>query len=125
MGFINAPMFAQMSAFLKKFDSYGYKKIKCEELLETHAKANAGTMQVVALRLADVIGPYDESFRLWKYVTWIKTLLGLQTRLVDPDDKARVQARKIKYEQVKDTEKKLSITFSIDVVKTILRLIDT
>ena len=70
-------MLDQTGQFIKKFDSYGYKKIKCEELLKKYAMDNQNTIEIVALRLADVIGPYDESFRLWKYVTWIKVLLGL------------------------------------------------
>ena len=70
-----------MEIFLKDFDSYGYKKILCEELFAKHAAVNSNSIQFVALRLADVIGPYDETHRLWKYLTWMKTLLGQPTRL--------------------------------------------
>ena len=78
---VNPLMYSEMETFLKDFDSYGYKKILCEELFAKHAAQNNTTIEFVALRLADVIGPYDETHRLWKYVTWIKTLLGQPTRL--------------------------------------------
>ena len=69
-----------MSSYLREFDSYGYKKILCEELLAQHANSTTSnadqSLEIIALRLADVIGPYDESFRFWKYTTWIKALLG-------------------------------------------------
>ena len=73
------------------------------------------------MRLADVIGPYDESFRMWKYVTWIKTLLGQPTRLIDYQKVAiKEKGSKIRYEVPKDVERKLSLTFSVDVTKFIL-----
>ena len=57
------------------------------------------------LRLADVIGAYDESFRVWKYVTLLS----------DPG----YSSVKVSVE-VKDTITKLSFTFSSDVVRVIL-----
>ena len=118
---VNSEMIANMGKFLKKFDSYGYKKINCEDYLNAIARRNSNMMEVVAMRLADVIGPYDESFRLWKYVTWIKTLLGQPTRLIEDQKVAiRQKGSKIRYEVPKDIERKLSITFSVDVTKFIL-----
>lgn len=49
---------------LKKQDSYGFKKLLAETLLfKTHPR-------VLSLRLADVIGSFDETFRLWRLVLW-------------------------------------------------------
>jgi nucleoside-diphosphate-sugar epimerase len=60
------------------------------------------------LRLADVIGAFDESFRVWKYVTLLS----------DPD----YSSVKVGVE-VKDTMTKLSFTYSSDVVRVILACI--
>ena len=51
---------------LKKKDSYGYKKLQAEQ----HLIEALGKDKVLSLRLADVIGPYDDSCRFWKYLTW-------------------------------------------------------
>ena len=110
----------EMSSFLKDFDSYGYKKILCEERFADYAVNKDVTF--IALRLADVIGPYDESHRFWKYVTWMKALYGLPTRL-SAEQTAQVIENKIWYEP-KDATKKLSFTFSIDVVKFILAYLE-
>lgn len=49
---------------LKKQDSYGFKKLLAETLIiKTHPR-------VLSLRLADVLGPFDETFRLWRLVLW-------------------------------------------------------
>ena len=56
------------------------------------------------LRLADVIGAYDESFRVWKYVTLLS----------DPE----YSSVKVGVE-LKDTLTKLSFTYSSDVVRVI------
>ena len=108
-----------MGAFLKDFDSYGYKKIKCEELLCEYASVAGEAIEVVALRLADVLGPYDESLRLWKYTTWIKAHFRLPTRL-SAEEEDLVRTRRLYYEVPKDQEQKLSFTFSVDVVKFVL-----
>ena len=53
---------------LKQQDGYGFKKLRAESyLLKT---ASAEGFSVLSLRLADVIGPYDETFRFWKQVIW-------------------------------------------------------
>ena len=64
-----------MKGFLENLDCLGYHKMLCEEFFAQHAQEHE-ELEFVALRLADVVGPYDDSFRLWKYVTWMKTLLG-------------------------------------------------
>jgi len=59
----------KIRGFLKPLDSYGYKKIECENYLAT-VSAHRGNLKVTSLRLADVIGPFDDSWRFQKYVTW-------------------------------------------------------
>ena len=52
----------------QKRDKYGYNKLMAERAL----LAAAGPNQVaLALRLPDVIGPFDDTLRLWRYKLWI------------------------------------------------------
>ena len=74
------------------------------------------------MRLADVIGPYDETYRLWKYVTWMKALLGQSTRLSE-EQTVQMRGSKIKYEVPRDVEHKLSFTYSYDVANFITNYI--
>ena len=60
------------------------------------------------LRLPDVIGPFDETKRLMKYVAWMTS-----DHIPQP----------IGFEE-KDLQKKLSFVYSLDVVKVILQVID-
>ena len=53
---------------LRKADSYGDGKLEAEEALAAGLESNAG----VALRLPDVIGPFDDTFRLWAYWHWLR-----------------------------------------------------
>ena len=70
-----------------------------------------------------MIGPYDDSWRFWKYITWIKAKLGLPTKLNDAQSTQAI-SKKMFYEVPKDNERKLSFTFSVDVVKFILSYLD-
>jgi nucleoside-diphosphate-sugar epimerase len=53
---------------LKQRDSYGYHKLKCESYLKTRIQ----NKNYFILRLPDVIGSYDETYRIWNYIYWIK-----------------------------------------------------
>jgi len=55
---------------LKKKDPYGHYKFVGEEALVHYAKKDG--LNWVALRLADVIGPRDTTYRWWMYQLWIK-----------------------------------------------------
>ena len=79
---MTAQELANVNDFLKPLDSYGYKKIQCEEVLEEYANTHTNT-EVIALRLADVIGPFDDSARLWKYTTWMQALHGVELKYFD------------------------------------------
>ncbi len=60
----------------------------------------------IFLRLPDVIGPFDESFRVWSYLEWIKNS----------------HVHPVEFEKV-DTVRKLSFVARDDVNETILNLI--
>ena len=55
---------------LKKEERYAHDKLACEEVLEEERKSSG--LPYVALRLPDVIGPRDSSFRFWTYQLWIR-----------------------------------------------------
>ncbi|EDO45856.1 predicted protein [Nematostella vectensis] len=56
---------------LKKSEEYGHEKLACEEALRAQRKA--GGFPYVVLRLPDVVGPRDGSFRFWTYQLWVQT----------------------------------------------------
>ena len=55
---------------LKREEKYAHDKLACEEVLQQQRKE--GGFPYVALRLPDVIGPRDNSFRFWTYQLWIR-----------------------------------------------------
>ncbi|XP_046561287.1 uncharacterized protein LOC124270260 [Haliotis rubra] len=55
---------------LAEKDDYGHRKLQCEEELEKQ-RQNGG-FPYVSLRLPDVIGPRDNTYRWWIYQMWIK-----------------------------------------------------
>lgn len=91
---------------LKKQDSYGFKKLRGESYIVSQSKLHK--FKLTCLRLADVIGPYDETFRFWKYVAWA---LKSQECPMHLDRMA--------------SEKKLSFVFSKDVTTVIKKVLYT
>lgn len=90
---------------LKRRDSYGFEKLECEiELKNIFSKLTG--KNYIAFRLPDVIGSYDESYRLWYYMEWLK---------YSP-------LYPVEMEEV-DTVRKLSFVLKGDVVQTIMRII--
>lgn len=61
---------------LKREEKYAHDKLACEEVLEQERKS--GGFPYVALRLPDVIGPRDSSFRFWTYHLWIRIHKAIQ-----------------------------------------------
>jgi len=55
---------------LKHEDSYGHRKLECEEVLALHSEVDQD-VEIVSLRLADVLGPRDDTQRF--YATWLWT----------------------------------------------------
>ncbi|OEH77910.1 NAD dependent epimerase dehydratase family protein [Cyclospora cayetanensis] len=68
--FAQRPADAARADILARMDRYGHKKFLCEDHLKAFAVGSG--RQCVALRLADVIGPYDDTHRLWAYWWWCK-----------------------------------------------------
>ena len=56
---------------LKEKDNYGHRKLECEELLDSQSREHDG-VPFVTLRLPDVVGPRDNTYRWWLYQLWIK-----------------------------------------------------
>merc|ERR1712039_345258 len=50
-------------------DSYGHGKLEAEEVL---AEKLPDGCRSISLRLPDVIGPYDDTLRLWAYWHWLR-----------------------------------------------------
>lgn len=100
MGYINPIIDEDILKTLKKQDSYGFKKLLAEQYL-----ISATQNKCLCLRLADVIGPYDETFRFWKQLIYIEHNLPF----------------------LKDNSKtnKMSFVYSRDVVRVILQTIET
>lgn len=55
----------------RRKDDYGNRKLECEEELERLTNREGG-IPYVTLRLPDVIGPCDNTYRWWIYQLWVK-----------------------------------------------------
>lgn len=55
---------------LESGESYGHRKLQIEE--ELARQREEGGVPYVSLRLPDVIGPRDNTYRWWIYQTWIR-----------------------------------------------------
>ena len=56
---------------LNQKDNYGHRKLECEEVLAAQSREEDG-VPYIALRLPDVVGPRDNTYRWWLYQLWIK-----------------------------------------------------
>ncbi|XP_060068799.1 uncharacterized protein LOC132548914 [Ylistrum balloti] len=88
-------------------DVYGDRKLEGEEVLEAQKE---GGVSYVALRLPDVIGPRDNTYRWWIYQLWIKMLDYLDRPLEIPDEVSN---------------RPLSFVYSYDVADLIIQLLDS
>ena len=100
------PKLAERRKQYKRRDSYGHKKLKCEEVLA--AQLNEGGIPYVVLRLADVIGAKDSTERWWLYQLWVQAALKLDLPIFVPDELK---------------EKPISVVFVKDVATLILNII--
>jgi nucleoside-diphosphate-sugar epimerase len=83
---------------LKDKDSYGYRKLEIEQFL-----SDVNGLKLLSLRLADVIGPYDDSCRFWKYLLWQRV----------------VEEHKLELNKSDHLDLRMSFTFSEDVARFI------
>ena len=91
------PECPQMVKKLKRKDSYGHKKLRCEEFIQKYLDSS-GT-KYVFLRLADVVGPRDSTDRFWQYHLWIALAVRLDIPVVVPRS---VQDLQLSFVYVKD-----------------------
>ncbi|OWF35330.1 uncharacterized protein LOC110443058 [Mizuhopecten yessoensis] len=89
-------------------DDYGHRKLECEEVLVKQRKE--GGVPYVLLRLPDVIGPRDNTYRWWMYQMWLKLSGYLERQISIP---------KFLLNQ------KLSFVYSLDVADMLVQLTDS
>ncbi|KAK6168347.1 hypothetical protein SNE40_020901 [Patella caerulea] len=93
---------------LANIDDYGHRKLEIEELLEYQRKD--GGIPFIALRLPDVVGPRDNTYRWWLYQSWMR----LQEYL---DKKVSIPSYLSKH--------LLSFVYNNDVAKLIEKLVSS
>ncbi|PFH35667.1 NAD dependent epimerase/dehydratase family protein [Besnoitia besnoiti] len=94
------PTDAHRASILRRKDRYGHNKLAAEELLRD--TASAYRRPVVALRLADVIGPFDDTDRFWAYFWWTQ-VASCHPVLVEPSGESQ----------------RMNLTFSEDVARAV------
>merc|ERR1719367_2517885 len=57
---------------LRWADAYGHGKLEAEEVLASSLVENPAAGSGVSIRLPDVIGPFDDTLRLWAYWHWLQ-----------------------------------------------------
>lgn len=109
---------------LGKADSYGDKKLEAEEALAAGLAEFPGS-RGVALRLPDVIGPFDDTYRLWSYWHWLQ---AASSGKADPPQVMRL-SRSPKRQRQEDDIKEipldppLAFVYNRDVARFIVGLI--
>lgn len=94
---------------LQARDSYGHRKLSCEEVLASYRVNNNGP-SYISLRLPDVIGPRDNTHRWWIYQLWMKLRPYLEKNVTVPALVAN---------------KPMSLVFVNDVADMIFKLVET
>eukprot|EP00928_Gymnodinium_smaydae_P089245 TRINITY_DN73236_c0_g1_i1.p1 TRINITY_DN73236_c0_g1~~TRINITY_DN73236_c0_g1_i1.p1 ORF type:complete len:423 (+),score=64.29 TRINITY_DN73236_c0_g1_i1:80-1348(+) len=115
---------AQRQALNDK-DSYGHGKLEAEEVLQ---KGLPEGCRCVALRLPDVIGPYDGTFRLWAYWHWLR---AAEDGAPPPQVQTyKGSAKRARYENggngtnEVDPDPPLALVYSRDVARFIVSLLE-
>ncbi|RUS88259.1 hypothetical protein EGW08_003961 [Elysia chlorotica] len=82
------PSCPHRQAELEAAENYGHLKLSCEEVLARHRAHESGP-PYISLRLPDVVGPRDSTYRWWIYQLWmtlrpfLEKEVTVPTRLVD------------------------------------------
>ena len=100
------PVSLEKQKVLKKQDSYGHKKLECEELLQMKFRQTG--MKYLILRLADIIGPKDSTDRWWTYQLWVELNQKLEIPVLLPSELEK---------------KELSFVYSQDVANLISKIL--
>lgn len=77
------PASAEAREKLEARESYGHRKLQCEEILATYRAEKNGPPFVI-LRLPDVVGPRDNTYRWWIYQLWMRLRPYLEKDVVFP-----------------------------------------
>ncbi|XP_033726249.1 uncharacterized protein LOC117315929 [Pecten maximus] len=102
------PMNAEEKLQMAGKDDYGHRKLECEEVL-VRQRQEEGGVPYVLLRLPDVIGPRDNTYRWWMYQMWLRLSGYLERQISIP---------KFLMDQ------KLSFVYSLDVADMVVKLTD-
>ncbi|XP_041359401.1 uncharacterized protein LOC121375811 [Gigantopelta aegis] len=92
---------------LAEKDHYGDSKLRCEE--ELSAQRPNGGIPFISLRLPDVIGPRDNTYRWWIYQMWLRLIKYLEKPVSVPRDLLN---------------RPLSLVYSADVAKAVVVCLD-
>lgn len=103
------PSSPKRQAELERTDSYGHNKLACEEVLDKHRREGYGP-PYISLRLPDVVGPRDSTYRWWIYQLWMRLRPFLEKDVTVP---ARV------------FDQPMSLVYVEDVAQTIFQLVQS
>uniref|UniRef100_A0A0B7AQY8 NAD-dependent epimerase/dehydratase domain-containing protein n=1 Tax=Arion vulgaris TaxID=1028688 RepID=A0A0B7AQY8_9EUPU len=101
------PMSQEQRENFESQESYGHRKLLCEEVLTSYRRDRNGP-PFVSLRLPDVVGPRDNTYRWWIYQMWMKLRPFLEKDVVVPESVAN---------------KPLSLVYVNDIAELIFKLI--
>jgi len=112
---------SKMRKRLRKADSYGDGKLLAEEALAAGLAEDSSAGRGVCLRLPDVIGPFDDTMRLWAFWHWLQVGPRNPPQVhVTPDDQARKRRRT---EAPPPALTPMAFVFSRDVARFIVNLV--
>lgn len=117
------PSEASIRKRLKKADSYGDGKLEAEEALAAGlTDGDNNSSRSVSLRLPDVIGPFDDTLRLWAYWHWLRA--GPEC---PPEVKCEQAAKRARRSpalgEISEEEPALAVVFSRDVARFVTSLL--
>jgi len=116
-----------LRAKLRQADSYGDGKLRAEEALsKTLSCALRAEQRCLALRLPDVIGPFDDTLRLWAYWHWLRAGVDYAPQVRDlPAAKRRKHSDTAASEnnETLPEDPGLAFVFSRDVARFITGLV--
>lgn len=106
---------------LRKADSYGEGKLLAEEALAAGLAEDSSAGRAVCLRLPDVIGPFDDTMRLWAFWHWLQAGPDNPPQVhVTPDNQATKRRRT---EAPPPALTPMAFVFSRDVARFMVNLV--
>eukprot|EP00931_Biecheleriopsis_adriatica_P005622 TRINITY_DN107116_c0_g1_i1.p1 TRINITY_DN107116_c0_g1~~TRINITY_DN107116_c0_g1_i1.p1 ORF type:complete len:425 (-),score=112.19 TRINITY_DN107116_c0_g1_i1:21-1247(-) len=113
------PADKEMQEQVNRKDSYGHGKLEGEEVLR---KGLPEGCRSLVLRLPDVIGPYDATYRLWAYWHWLR---AGEEGASPPQVQSYKRQRATSDDEVPVPKNpKLSVVYSRDVARFIVSLLE-